>query len=164
MTIRNLGLAGLLLLIAQPGLANAGQQADPVDPHAGHMTMSEGIPAAEPHAHHHHASSGPPVSMLDLRDPKFSAALPASSPANGAVLEQSPRTISLTFPTAITVQQIALTTAVGQRVPIASPLPAGNVTSFTSPIVPLERGSYTLRWRGSNDAGELGGVLAFSIK
>ena len=163
MTIWNLGFAGLLL-VAQTGLAKAGQQAEPVDPHAGHMAMSEGMPAADPHAHHHHGASGLPVSMLDTHDPKFSAVLPASSPVNGAVLEQSPRTISLTFPTAINIQQIALTTAVGQRVPVAAALPAGKVTFFTSPVVPLERGSYTLSWRGSNDAGELGGALAFSIK
>lgn len=163
MTIRNLGFAGLLL-VAQTGLAKAGQQADPVDPHTGHMAMPDGPPVADPHAHHHHVPSGPPVSMLDAHEPKLSTVLPASSPANGAVLEQSPRTISLTFPTAITIQQIALTTAVGQRVPVAAALSAGKVTSFTSPVVPLERGSYRLLWRGSNDAGELGGALAFSIK
>ena len=163
MAIRNLGFAGLLL-VAQTGPAKAGQQEDSVNTHTGHMAMSEGPSVADPHAHHHHAPDGPAVSMLDPHDPKFSAVLPRSYPANGAMLERSPRTISLTFPTAITVQQIALITAVGQRVPVAAALPAGKVTSFTSSVVPLERGSYTLLWRGSNETGELGGALAFSIK
>lgn len=147
MKIRNLGFAGLLL-IAQAGLAGAAQQADPSDSHA----------------HHHQAASGPPASVLGAQDAKFSMALVTSSPANGAVLSHSPQTISLTFPNKITIRQIALTTAVGQRVPIAAALPTEAVESFSSPVVPLDPGSYKLLWRGSADAGELGGSLAFSVR
>lgn len=162
MTIWNFGVAGLLL-VAQQELASAGDQADPAKPHAGHMANSEGMTASDPHAHHHHAASGPPASILGSNDPNFSVVLPASSPANGAMLEQSPRTISLTFPMTITIQQIALTTMAGQRVPIAAALPTEPVTSFTSSLVTLDRGTYKLRWRGLNQIREIGGSISFSV-
>ena len=80
------------------------------------------------------------------------------------MLDHSPPMLSLTFPAATTIHQIALTNAAGQRVPVGATLPTEPVTSFNSPLVYLDRGAYSLLWRGSIAGGETGGTLKFFIK
>lgn len=135
------------------------------NPHAGHMAMPvDGPMASDPHAHHHHMTGSPPASPLGPHDARFDAVLPASVPQNGAMLDHSPPMLSLTFPAATTIHQIALTNAAGQRVPVGATLPTEPVTSFNSPLVYLDRGAYSLLWRGSIAGGETGGTLKFFIK
>lgn len=150
-------------LTALAGPVTAASQADPVDPHAGHMAMSAQVPeAANPHAHHH-AATAPDSSPLGPREEAFNTVLVASSPGNGAMLGRSPPMLSLTFPTAMTIRQIVLTNAAGQRVPVAAALPAAAVNSFSSPLVELDGGAYMLRWRGFDGARETGGSLSFAV-
>ncbi len=135
----------------------------PADPHVGHIMMSADAPA-DPHAHHHHGGGSPPSSPLEVTDARFDAHLTASTPQNGAALNRSPPVISLSFAKATTIHQIVLTNSAGQRVPVAAALPLQPVASFTSLLVRLDPGMYKLRWRGSDDAGETGGTLAFSLQ
>lgn len=153
-----------LALATVAGPANAAPQIDPENPHVGHVAATvEGPVPIEGHAHHH-AASAPTAATLGPVDDRFKAILVASSPPNGAMLERSPPSISLTFPTFVTIHQIVLTNAVGQRLPVSTALPTEPVASFTSTLMRLDRGAYTIVWRGSNDRGETGGSLAFSIK
>ncbi len=135
----------------------------PADPHAGHMAMSTDA-AVDPHAHHHHAGGSPQSSPLEMTDARFNTLLTASTPLNGAVLDQTPPVISLSFAKATTIRQIVLTNGAGQRLPVAAALPLQPVASFMSALVRLDPGTYKLRWRGSDDVGETGGTLAFTLQ
>jgi methionine-rich copper-binding protein CopC len=134
----------------------------PADPYAGHIVAPADAPA-DPHAHHHHGSA-PMSSPLEATEARFDAQPVASIPQNGAALVASPPIISLTFAKATLLHQIVLTNAAGQRVPVVTALPAEPVGSFSSLLVRLDPGTYKLRWRGSDDAGETGGSIAFALR
>jgi methionine-rich copper-binding protein CopC len=155
-----------LLPVAAMGFTPAvAEQTAPSSPHAGHMAMPvDGPMAADPHAHHHHMAGALPASPLGPHDARFDAVLPASVPQNGAMLDRSPPMLSLIFPVATTIHQVALTNAAGQRIPVAATLPTEAVTSFNSPLVRLDRGAYKLVWRGSTTDSETGGTLDFSVR
>lgn len=96
-------------------------------------------------------------------DAMFNAVRAASSPSNRATLERSLPTNSLIFPTALTIRQIVVPDAAGQRIPVAATLPLAPLRSFSSPLVQLDREAYTLLWRAFDAVQETGGSLSFAV-
>lgn len=92
------------------------------------------------------------------------ASLRASTPPDGATLDQPPERIELRFSEPVAALAIRLETAAGGSVPVAV-APAGDgARLIVTPTEALARGSYLLRWRvASVDGHPVAGRIAFAI-
>jgi copper transport protein len=90
------------------------------------------------------------------------AALIASQPADGAMVEKAPAKLVLTFNEPVSPRVLRLVTPDGQTIPLTDSTVAGATVSVTLPS--LGEGTHLLSWRVvSADGHPVGGSLLFSI-
>ncbi|MEM7743992.1 MAG: copper resistance CopC family protein [Pseudomonadota bacterium] len=87
-----------------------------------------------------------------------------TEPADGAVITTAPTTIGMTFDSPMRVTMITLTDAEGGEYPVDRTDGMVPVMSFTADVPPLQRGTYTVEWRGLADDGHaMDGSFSFKI-
>jgi len=94
------------------------------------------------------------------------AELVDTDPAEGAVLETAPETVTLTFnePVRLTSQEVAVYDATGEEVPSTAGASGPEVTVGLSDAAGLEDGSYVVSWNVlSSDGHPISGALTFSV-
>ena len=88
----------------------------------------------------------------------------ATTPANGAVLQQAPETIGMTFDTPMRVTLVRLTDSAGVEIDISR---TGGMTAtpdFVATPAALSTGEYTVEWRGlSGDGHPMQGSFSFTV-
>ncbi|KQV64927.1 hypothetical protein ASC64_14520 [Nocardioides sp. Root122] len=94
------------------------------------------------------------------------AELISSDPAEGAVVDAAPETVTLTFnePVRLTSQQIAVYDAQGDEVPSTAGASGTEVTVELADAADLADGSYVVSWNVlSGDGHPISGALTFSV-
>lgn len=94
------------------------------------------------------------------------AELVDSDPAEGAVLESAPETVTLTFnePVRLTSQEIAVYDATGDPVPSSAGASGEEVTVDLTGAADLPEGTYVVSWNVlSSDGHPISGALTFSV-
>lgn len=105
--------------------------------------------------------------MMTLMAPTMASAhvrLVSSIPADGAVLETSPKTITLKFSEAARIISISLVNASGEKTK-TSDVPKKLVEEAVVDIPTLAAGDYVVTWRGaSKDMHAMSGKFKFTVK
>lgn len=107
--------------------------------------------------HEDHAQRG-------VASPAADAMLASSNPANGAVLAQAPRTLSLTFAHPVMLQTVAISGPNEAPVRATFRRPTSPTASYAVALPELSPGRYTARWSASGHGHEMAGELSFTIE
>lgn len=89
--------------------------------------------------------------------------LASSTPADGAVLSTSPRSLSLTFTHPVVLQTVAIT---GPQGPVRGSFRRTNAPASTFAVAlpeTLAHGSYEARWTATGHGHDMQGVIRFTI-
>ncbi len=90
--------------------------------------------------------------------------LVSSVPADGTVLESSPKTITLKFSQSVRIISVTLVNAKDEKTK-TSDLPKGMVEEAVVDIPTLAAGDYVVTWRGaSKDMHAMSGTIKFTVK
>jgi methionine-rich copper-binding protein CopC len=143
--------AAALILMSGCNAGNT-NEASSADPAPGSAPAS-----ADPEIRVNEAQPGP------AGDPRSASLLEDSTPSEGATLSVSPENLVLNFRTPVRLEEVIVQGSDGQTVPMMITA-AGLLSSFSIPMPDLEPGSYTVRWRATDQAGDSHeGSLGFVI-
>ncbi len=93
------------------------------------------------------------------------AMLASSMPADGAVLAQSPRTLTLVFAHPVMLQTVALNDEAGAAVQGATFRRAATASTTYSVALPtMESGAYQVRWTATGSGHDMQGQLGFTVE
>lgn len=105
------------------------------------------------HSQDQHAGHGASAEMLA-----------ASTPSDGAVLAQSPRTLSLTFAHPVVLQTVVITGPGDAPVPASFRRPSAAVAAYSVALPQLAAGAYEARWTASGQGHAMSGVIRFTVQ
>jgi copper transport protein len=89
--------------------------------------------------------------------------LAASTPSDGAVLAEAPRTLALTFAHPVVLQTVAITGPDGAPVQATFRRPNAAVATYSVALPPLSAGAYEARWTASGQGHAMNGVVRFTV-
>lgn len=87
-----------------------------------------------------------------------------SVPADDAVLDAAPRTLSLTFEHAVLLAQVQLHGPRHTAIPVAFTAPAAATATYSIPLPALSAGAYEVHWSGTGDGHAMQGTLHFTVR
>ena len=90
--------------------------------------------------------------------------LAASNPRDGAVLAQSPRTLTLAFMHPVLLQTVAIADANGAPVRANFRRPAAPTAAYTIALPALASGAYTAQWTASGMGHAMHGAVRFTVQ
>jgi methionine-rich copper-binding protein CopC len=90
--------------------------------------------------------------------------LAASTPSDGAVLAEAPRTLALTFAHPVMLQTVAITGPNNTPVSANFRRPNAATTSYSIALPALVSGAYEARWTASGGGHAMDGVVRFTIQ
>ncbi len=90
--------------------------------------------------------------------------LMSSTPANGAVLAQAPRSLALTFMHPVMLQTVAITNAQGAPLRATFRRPPAATTRYAVALPTLTSGAYTARWTATGGGHTMQGTLTFTVR
>jgi methionine-rich copper-binding protein CopC len=90
--------------------------------------------------------------------------LAASAPADGAVLNEAPRTLTLTFAHPVMLQRVAITGPNGAPVQGTFRRAASPTASYAIALPELADGAYEARWSATGQGHAMDGVVRFSVQ
>jgi methionine-rich copper-binding protein CopC len=90
--------------------------------------------------------------------------LAASTPSDGAVLDEAPRTIGLTFTHPVVLQTVAITGPDGAPVRATFRRPNAATSSYSIALPDLASGAYETRWTASGMGHDMAGLLRFTVQ
>lgn len=117
------------------------------------LTLAAGVPALAQHEGHGGAHAMGETQMLA-----------SSTPADGAVLAEAPRTLALTFAHPVTLQTVAITGPDGEPVRATFRRPAAAAAAYAIALPELGSGAYEARWTASGMGHEMAGTLRFTVQ
>ena len=87
-----------------------------------------------------------------------------TSPADNAMLAAAPTAFSVSFPHAMTLKTLTLTSDAGQTVNVDVAATASPATKVTAQLPTLAQGSYSAAWSATGaDGHEMTGVVRFMV-
>lgn len=126
--------------------------------------VSGGIPQAKPEEMDHHHDSGGHHAMK-TEDGGPSSMLVSSHPADGAVLDTTPHTISLMFMHPVQLSVVHLSTLSGEIIPVTLDLEQSPKSEVSVPLEILPAGFYRVVWRAHGEDGHaMSGNFSFTIQ
>lgn len=90
--------------------------------------------------------------------------LAASTPSDGAVLAEAPRTLALTFAHPVMLQTVAITGPNGSPVNATFRRPNAPTASYSVALPALASGAYEARWTASGSGHSMNGVVRFTVQ
>jgi methionine-rich copper-binding protein CopC len=90
--------------------------------------------------------------------------LAASTPSDGAVLAEAPRTLALAFAHPVTLQTVAITGPNGAPVSATFRRPNAATASYSIALPALASGAYEARWAASGGGHAMNGVIRFTVQ
>jgi copper transport protein len=103
------------------------------------------------------------VALAPARPAMAHASLLSAEPAEGATVDNAPKTFRLDFNEPVSPLVLRLVGPSGQVAPLTGAVAAGRSVTITAPAM-AEEGTYTLSWRVvSADGHPLGGVVTFAV-
>lgn len=116
-------------------------------------------PTSAAWADHNHAHGGDDHSQHGAS----AQMLAGSTPADGAVLAQAPRTLALTFAHPVVLQTVAITGPAG---PVRATFrrPNAATASYSVALPTLSAGAYEARWTATGQGHSMEGVVRFSVQ
>jgi methionine-rich copper-binding protein CopC len=90
--------------------------------------------------------------------------LASSTPADGAVLAQAPRTIALTFAHPVMLQTVAITGPDGSPVRATFRRPNAATAHYSIALPSLASGAYQARWAASGMGHDMAGAIRFTVQ
>lgn len=90
--------------------------------------------------------------------------LAASTPSDGAVLAQAPRTLALTFAHPVVLQTVAITGPNAEPVRATFRRPASATASYSIALPTLAAGAYEARWTAAGQGHNMNGVVRFMVQ
>lgn len=91
------------------------------------------------------------------------AALKASSPAAGAMMNGSPNEIIMVLPHAMILRSAVLTNGAGQRIPLIATLSEAPSDAYATPVHKLPAGPYQVAWSAGGLDHEMTGTFSFMV-
>lgn len=94
------------------------------------------------------------------------AMLASSSPADGAILDQAPRALTLTFIHAVKLQTLTVTNANGVAVPVTWDRPTHPIPTHRIALPALASGAYRVSFTATGTGGidTMPGVVRFTVR
>jgi methionine-rich copper-binding protein CopC len=119
------------------------------------LGLAPGIAAADHNhgGHDRHPARGVAQTMLS-----------ASTPSDGAVLAEAPRTLALMFAHPVTLQSVSV---IGPSGPVNAAFQPANAAAATYNIAlptGLAAGAYEARWTASGEGHQMNGVIRFTVQ
>lgn len=90
--------------------------------------------------------------------------LAASTPSDGAVVADAPRTLALTFAHPVMLQTVAITGPNGSPVTATFRRPNAPTSSYAVALPTLASGAYEARWTASGAGHSMNGVIRFTVQ
>lgn len=90
--------------------------------------------------------------------------LASSTPADGAVLNEAPRTIALRFAHPVMLQTVSVTGPEGAPVRATFRRPNAATSSYSIALPDLASGAYEARWTASGMGHDMAGQLQFIVE
>jgi methionine-rich copper-binding protein CopC len=92
--------------------------------------------------------------------------LASSSPADGAVLDDAPPALSLTFIHAVRLQTLTITDTNGVTVPLTWARPSHPVTTYSIALPALANGLYQVAYTATGTGGTdtMSGMIRFTVR
>lgn len=90
--------------------------------------------------------------------------LAASTPSDGAVLADAPRTLALTFAHPVMLQIVAITGPNGAPVSASFRRPNAPAASYNVALPTLGAGVYEARWTANGGGHSMNGVVRFTVQ
>ncbi|MBY0565497.1 MAG: copper resistance protein CopC [Hyphomonadaceae bacterium] len=115
---------------------------------------------AAPPALAQHGGHGAPAAASQSSDDM----LASSSPANGAVLAEAPRTLALTFAHPVVLQTVAITGPDDAPVRATFRRPGSPTATYAVALPQLAAGRYRARWTASGHGHAMAGEVSFTIE
>jgi methionine-rich copper-binding protein CopC len=122
------------------------------------LALAAALAIASPAMAQHHDGSHTGMTM-DMNN-----MLTSSTPANGAVLKQAPRTLTLVFSHPVTLQTVAITGPGDARVAATFRRPNAPKTSYAIALPQLTAGAYSAKWSASGGGHKMEGAVGFSVQ
>ena len=93
------------------------------------------------------------------------SSLKGTTPANGAVISQTPKEIGLNFGNDIRLTRITATHAGDKRIRLDLSKHNGFIKRYLIPFVGMGAGNYLIEWRGlGGDGHPLNGTFSFTVE
>lgn len=105
------------------------------------------------HGQDQHATHGATAQMLA-----------ASTPSDGAVLAEAPRTLAFTFAHPVMLQTVAIAGPDGSPVSATFRRPNAPTASYSVALPTLASGAYEARWTASGSGHSMNGVVRFTVQ
>lgn len=106
------------------------------------------------HGHDTHAPAARPAGEM----------LASSTPANGAVLAEAPRTLALTFTHPVMLQTVAVTGPNEAPVRATFRRPTAAAATYAVALPELAPGQYRARWTASGHGHQMAGEVTFTVE
>jgi len=90
--------------------------------------------------------------------------LASSTPADGAVLAEAPRTLALNFAHPVMLQTVSITGPDGAPVRASFRRPASPLAGYAIALAPLPDGAYRAQWTASGQGHQMQGVIGFTVR
>lgn len=114
-------------------------------------------------ADHNHAHGQADHGAHDTHNAAADSMLAASTPSDGAILAEAPRTLSLTFAHPVMLQTVAIT---GPDGPVRATFrrPSAATGSYAIALPALDAGAYEARWTATGQGHSMNGVVRFTVQ
>ena len=90
--------------------------------------------------------------------------LAASTPSDGAILAEAPRTLAFTFAHPVMLQTVAITGPNGSPVNATFRRPNAPAASYSVALPALASGGYEARWTANGSGHSMNGVIRFTVQ